>query len=126
MQVEWYDRCVEVEGDWPARWLFLAPDYELYVDGECVDRAGGPIIRPRLAATLDRDDRQHRVECEILSIAGLHPRCELSVDGESIKTGRVSMRNILNPILALIILISTGIMLYLGPTVLRAYLPIGG
>lgn len=127
MQFDWRKTSVEIKGDWPMRWLFLAPDYSLYVDGDPVDRAGGPLLRPRLEATFeDHENRLRHIECSILSIAGIRPRCDVSIDGTLVESGRVSMENLLNPVLMLIIIVSTGIMLYLGPSVLQGYLPLGG
>ena len=126
MEATWQDHTLEVRGDWTHRWLYLAPEYELYLDGDRVDRGGGLVVRPRLEAMVDTgDDEPHLIEVELLSIVGFHPRCELSIDGEVYETGRVRVRNILNPFLIMIIIVSTAIMLYLGPDVLRAYWPAG-
>ncbi len=124
MEVHWQDRTLEVHGDWTYRWLYLAPEYELLVDGESVDRTGGPVVQPQLEATVDDEDGEpHRIEAELLSIAGFRPRAELTVDGEPLASERVVVRNVLNPFLVFIIVLSTAIMLYLGPEVLRDYWP---
>ena len=124
MQVDWQGHQLEVRGDWPARWLFLAPEYILEVDGTEAARSGGPVVRPHLEAMFeDEDGELHHLEAEVLSIVGFRPRCQISVDGDPLETQRVPVRNVLNPFLALVILVSTAIMLYLGPDVLRHYWP---
>lgn len=124
MKIDWRDHTLEVRGDWTYRWLYLAPEYELLVDGDQVDRTGGPVIRPSLEAKIEDDEGQmHLVEIELLSIAGWRPRSQLSVDGEVLDSERVPVRNVLNPFLVLIIIASTIVMLYLGPGVLREYWP---
>ena len=124
MQLDWQGHELEVRGDWPARWLYLAPEYTLEVDGTEAARAGGPVVRPHLEAMFeDEEGELHHLEAEVLSIVGFRPRCQIRVDGETLDTQRVPVRNVLNPFLALIILVSTAIMLYLGPDVLRHYWP---
>jgi hypothetical protein len=124
MQVDWQGHQLEVRGDWPARWLYLAPEYILEVDGTEAARSGGPVVRPHLEAMFeDEEGELHHLEAELLSIVGFRPRCQISVDGDPLETRRVPVRNVLNPFLALIILVSTAIMLYLGPDVLRLYWP---
>ncbi len=124
MKIDWRGHTLEVRGNWTYRWLYLAPEYELLVDGEQIDRTGGPIVRPTLEAKIEDDDGQmHLVEIKLLSIAGFRPRGKFSVDGELLDSGRVPVRNVLNPFLVLIIIASTVIMLYLGPEVLREYWP---
>jgi len=124
MQVDWQGHQLEVRGDWPARWLFLAPEYILEIDGTEAARSGGPVVRPHLEAMFeDEDGELHHLEAEVLSIVGFRPRCQISVDGDPLETQRVPVRNVLNPFLALVILVSTAIMLYLGPDVLRHYWP---
>jgi hypothetical protein len=124
METDWCGHTLEVRGDWTYRWLYLAPEYELLVDGDRVDRTGGPVLRPRLEAKIEDDDGEmHHVEIDLLSIAGFRPYGQLSVDGEQLDSARVPVRNILNPFLVLIIIASTIIMLYLGPGVLREYFP---
>ena len=124
MQSQWRGHTLEVRGDWTFRWLYLAPDYELLVDGESADTTGGPLVQPRLEAMVEREDgSMHHVEAEILSIVGLRPRCRIDVDGEEHERGHVAVANVLNPFLMLVIIVSTGIMLYLGPDAIRAYWP---
>lgn len=126
MKADWQGHTLEVIGDWTFRWLFLAPDYELLVDEESVERAGGPILRPRLDVMIEGEEGElHHVEVEILSILGMRPSCQLTIDGDVYESGRVAVRNVLNPFLVLIIIVSTGIMLYLGPEVVRRYWPFG-
>ncbi len=124
LEVEWKGHTLQVSGNWTWRWLYLAPIYELHIDGEFVDRAGGPRVRPHLEAIVeDEDGQMYHVAAELLSLVGFKPNCDISVDGEVVGSGPVRVQNFLNPFLVLIILISTGVMLYLGPDVLRHYLP---
>lgn len=124
MRANWEDHEFEVEGDWTFRWLFLAPDYELFIDGESADRSGGPIVRPKLEALFEDDDGEvHHAEAELVSILGFRPSCEISIDGEALERGRVRVKNFLNPFLMVFIILSTAVMLYLGPSVLRSYWP---
>ena len=123
METEWNGHSLRVTGNWTARWLFLAPDYELWIDDERIDRAGGPRLRPRLEAVVeDEDGELHHLEADILSIIGWKPMCELTVEGELLKAENIRVQNFLNPFLVVIILASTIVMLYLGPEVLRRYL----
>lgn len=125
MKTDWHGHKIEVRGDWPARWLFLAPDYELWIDGDRIDRTGGPRLRPTLGAQIERpDDEPVFVRADILSIAGLRPRCRLQAGDQLVDEGRVRVRNVLNPFLAIFILLATAVMLYLGPDVIRAYWPL--
>ena len=125
MNVELDDHTLEVTGNWTGKWLFLAPEYELWVDGDCVDRLGGPRTRPVLEATYEGSSGEiHHVEARIFSIVGFRPRCTLAVEGDVVSTGRVPVENFLNPFLILVILISTGIMLYVGPDVIEQFLPV--
>ncbi len=122
MQTEWNGYTIEVRGDWTYRWLYLAPEYELFIDDRQVDRTGGPILHPELEGLFeDTDGDVHHIEVEILSIVGYRPDCDITVDGEALTSGSVHVRNVLNPLLSMFILFSTVIMLYLGPSVLRAY-----
>lgn len=124
MQTQWNDHTLEVTGDWTGRWLFLAPEYTLTIDGELLDRLGGPRVHPRLEGQLEYDDgSNHHVEARILSVLGVRPRCELLVDGQPVAEQRVPVANVLNPVLMLVILISAMAMLYVGPDVMRYYLP---
>ena len=120
METEWNGHTLKVRGNWTARWLFLAPDYELWIDDEKVDRAGGPRLHPKLEAIVEDDQGElHHIEAELLSIIGWRPTCELKVEGELLKSERVTVENFINPFLVVVILISTVVMLYIGPTVLR-------
>ena len=122
MRAEWQDHTLRVTGRWAARWLFLAPEYQLWLDDRCIDRTSGPGIQPRLEAVVEDDDGAiHHVEARLLSILGWRPRCELSVEGELLARERVRVDDFLNPFLVLFILLSTVVMLYVGPEVLRGY-----
>lgn len=123
MEANWKGHTLRVTGRWTARWLFLAPDYELWLDERCIDRAGGPLVRPRLEAVVEDDDGAlHHVEAHLVSIVGWKPLCELSVEGELVASDRVRVDNFLNPFLILFILVCTAVMLYVGPEVLRRHL----
>jgi hypothetical protein len=120
MDVDWKGHKVKITGNWTGRWLFLAPDYELWVDDQKVDRAGGPRLSPKLEAIIeDEEGQMHHIEAEVLSIVGWKPRVELSIAGEHVASGRVVVENLLNPFLVIFILVSTAVMLYVGPDVLR-------
>ncbi|QDG52912.1 thioredoxin family protein [Persicimonas caeni] len=124
LEVEWKGHTLEVSGNWTWRWLYLAPTYELRINGEFVDRTSGPRVRPRLQAIVeDNDGEVYHVDAELLSLIGYNPTCEVNIDGEVVHSGRVRVENFLNPFLVLFILISTGVMLYLGPEVIRQYWP---
>lgn len=124
MRAEWEDHEFEIRGDWTFRWLFLAPDYELLIDGESADRTGGPIVRPKLEALFeDEQGEVHHLEASLTSIIGFRPSCKISVDGDRLDEGHVRVQNVLNPFLMLFIILSTAVMLYLGPAVLRSYWP---
>jgi hypothetical protein len=124
LEVEWNGHTLEVSGNWTWRWLFLAPIYELHIDGQFVDRTGGPRVRPRLEAVVeDEAGDVHHVVAELVSLVGFKPSCEVSVEGEVISDGRLRVDNFLNPFLILVILASTGVMLYLGPDVIRSLWP---
>lgn len=124
LEVEWKGHTVSVSGDWTWRWLCLAPIYELHIDGEFVDRTGGPRIRPRLQAVIeDEDDGSlYHLEAELLSIVGYRPECTVTVDGDVLTEDRVRVDNVLNPFLVLFIAFATGVILYVGPDALEAYL----
>ena len=124
MQVEFNDHTLEVTGNWTGRWLFLAPEYQLHIDEECVDTVGGPQLNPKLEATIeDGDGTEHRVTAELMSLLGYRPRCKIRVNGDTVQRDRVQVDNFLNPFLVLVILISTAVMLYVGPDVVDRYLP---
>lgn len=125
MNVDWNDHTLEITGDWTGRWLFLAPEYELWLDDQCLDRCGGPRTRPILEALYEEESGEiHHIEAELVSLIGHRPRCQVSVDGELVSSDRVRVQNFLNPFLVISILISTAIMLYLGPEVLARYMPL--
>lgn len=124
MRFQHDDHTFEVTGDWTGKWLFLAPQYRLEVDGQLLDELGGPRIRPTLEGDVEfPDGRTRRVQARLVSILGIRPRCEVFVDGQRMADDRVRVDNVLNPFLMLVILISTLVMLYVGPEVLRYYLP---
>lgn len=120
MEVKWNDHTLKVTGNWTGRWLYLAPDYELWIDDQRIDRSGGPRVRPRLEGVFEDEQGQlHHIEADLVSIVGIRPLCEISVEGNILATDRVRVQNILNPLLLLIIVLSTIVMLYVGPEVLR-------
>jgi len=122
MKAEWNGHTIEIKGNWTLRWLYLAPDYELWIDDQRLDRTGGPRLSPKLEAMVEDEGEIFHIEADILSIAGWRPRCDLSVGGEMITSERIQVENFLNPFLVIFILAATSVMLYLGPTVLRQYL----
>ena len=125
MEAQWREHTLKVTGDWTGRWLFLAPEYELWLDDESLDRLGGPRTRPLLEGLYESDDGEiHHIEAELISIVGFKPRCDISVDGQLIGSDQVRVQNFINPFLMLSILVSTAIMLYVGPEVLRQFLPL--
>ncbi|MFU8803096.1 MAG: hypothetical protein ACNA8W_04725 [Bradymonadaceae bacterium] len=121
MEIQWKDHTLKVTGNWTGRWLYLAPDYELWLDDQRLDRSGGPRLRPKLEAIYeDTGGELHHIEADLISIAGIRPLCEISVEGEVIASSRVRVENILNPFLIIVIILSTVVMLYVGPDVLRS------
>ena len=127
MELQWNEHTVEVRGDWTARWFFLAPEYELCVDGECIDRVGGPNLRPTMEGIIDTGDEDDgadpHIQAEVMSLFGFRPRCTVTVDGEQLGSDRIQVANVLNPFLVLVILAAAGVMLYVGPEVLQEHLP---
>ena len=124
MEVQWNDHNLKVSGDWSFRWLFLAPDYELWLDGELLDRQSGPRLRPRLEAVYeDEQGKRHHIEAELLSVIGFRPHCELSVEGKLLASDNVRVQNFLNPFLVLFILAAVAVMFYVGPDVIEHYVP---
>src|SRR6056297_2614668 len=122
METEWNGHTIRVDGNWTARWLYLAPDYELWLDDEKLDRAGGPFLHPNLEAVIEDEDGEiHHLEVNILSIVGWRPQAEILIEGQAIHSDKVIVQNFINPFLVVIILVSTVVMLYLGPTVLKQY-----
>lgn len=123
MQADWQGHTIQVKGNWTARWLWLAPDYELLIDDQRVDRTGGPRLHPKLEAVVeDEDGELHHIEANILSVIGWRPSCDLTVEGELLKSDRILVENFINPFLILIIFASTAVMLWVGPEVLGKYL----
>ena len=123
-ETQWKGHTLRVVGTWSARWLYLAPDYELWLDDQKVDRSGGPVPRPHLEGIFEDDDGQmHHIEATLLSIIGYNPSCDIRVEGDTLARGRVRVDNFLNPFLVIFILAATTVMLYVGPDVLRQYWP---
>lgn len=123
MEAEWQGHTISLRGNWTARWLWLAPDYEMWIDDQRVDKTGGPRLHPKLEAVVeDEDGKLHHVEADILSVVGWRPSCELTVEGELLEAGNIRVENVLNPILILVIIVSTIVMVIVGPEVLRSYL----
>lgn len=125
MQVQWKDHTLKVTGNWTGRWLFLAPDYELWLDEQLLDKTGGPRLRPRLEAIYeDEEGELHHIQADLVSVIGFRPSCQITVEGEEVALDHVRVENFLNPFLMLFILISTAIMFMIGPDVLREILPL--
>lgn len=126
METKWNEHCVKVTGNWTGRWLFLAPQYELWIDDQRLDLSGGPRIHPKLEGVFidDRGDEEItcHIEAEILSLFGIRPKCDLFINNELVDSGRVQVENLLNPILLIFIISTVGLMIYLGPKVLRQYI----
>jgi hypothetical protein len=123
-ETEWKGRKLIVKGDWTARWLFLCPDYELWLDDEKLDRSGGPVLQPKLEAVIeDEDGELHHITAHLVSILGFKPTCELEIEGEAYDSGVVRVENFLNPFLVITILASVIVMLMVGPEVLARYMP---
>ena len=114
MSAEHEGRTYTVEGDWPARYLFLAPLYTLSIDGEARARAGGVRVNPTLESG--------EAVVALTSWAGLNPSARLFVGGRLIASGRVRTQNQLNPALVLFIVATIGVMFWLGPDALRRLL----
>ena len=122
METSWNDHQIKITGNWTGRWLFLAPDYELWIDDTKLDRRGGPRLNPKLEGIVeDEDGTLHHIAAEIVSIIGVRPSVMLTVEGEEIAQGKVKVQNLLNPFLVLFILVAVLAMLYVGPDVLRSY-----
>ncbi len=134
MECSWKNHSIRITGNWVARYLFLAPQYELWLDDQRIDAQGGPRLHPKLEAIVELEDDtseddpsseeipRYHIEANILSIAGLRPLCELTIDGEPVSSERIKVENTLNPFLVIFILITTSWMLYIGPDVLRSYI----
>jgi hypothetical protein len=127
MEAQWREHTLSVRGDWPARWLFLAPSYELWLDDTLLDKVGGPRMHARLEAIYeDEDGARHLISAEVLSIIGFRPSCELTVGGELLKKERVRVENFINPLLIIFIIGAICSMFIVGPKVLRQYMPGAG
>ncbi|RAL20947.1 hypothetical protein DL240_14840 [Lujinxingia litoralis] len=125
MEVQWRDHTLKVTGDWTLRWLYLAPQYELWLDDQKLDSRGGPRLKPLLEAIYeDEEGELHHIEAELVSVIGYRPYCEIKVEGEVIAADKVRVENFINPFLMLVIMASTVVMLYLGPEVIRDLLGI--
>ena len=125
MEAKWKDHTLKVTGNWTARWLFLAPEYELWLDDQSLDVQGGPRLHPVLEAIYEDEDGQlHHIEAELVSVIGYKPRCELSIEGEVLASDSIRVQNFLNPFFFFFFLISTAVMLYVGPDVLEQFMPV--
>ena len=125
MEVQWRDHTLRVTGDWNGKWLFLAPEYQLWLDDQLLDRSGGPRLSPKMEAIYeDEEGAHHHIEASLISIIGFRPSCEINVEGEPISIGNVRVENFLNPFLVVFILVSVAYMFYVGPDVIRELLPL--
>ncbi len=121
METKWNEYDISVRGNWTIRWLFLAPDYELWVGETQLDRKGGPRMSPKLEGLIeDKDGTLHHVVADVVSLIGFNPSVQISVEGEVVASGNVRVQNFLNPFLVIFILIATAVMFYVGPTVIRS------
>jgi hypothetical protein len=124
MEVQWKEHTLKVTGNWTARWLFLAPEYQLWLDDELLDSSGGPRLHPTLEAIYeDEAGKRHHITAELVSIVGFKPSCDVSIEGDLLSSQKVRVDNFLNPFLMLAIIISTAVMLYVGPDVISEFLP---
>lgn len=124
LDVRWRDHHIAVTGDWTWRWLFLAPTYTLWVDGNPVDRVCGPSTQPQLVAVLEDDSANtHRLCANLTSIIGYRPPCTIRLDDTDLAAGDLRVANFLNPFLMLFILGGLGLFIYLGPNVLARLFP---
>lgn len=120
METKWNGYDISVRGNWTARWLFLAPDYELWVGQTQLDKKGGPRLSPKLEGLIeDKEGKLHHVVADVISIIGYNPSVQITVEGENVASGNVRVQNFLNPFLVIFILVSTVVMIYVGPSVLR-------
>lgn len=125
MEVQWREHTLRVTGDWTGKWLFLAPEYQLWLDDELLDKSGGPRLSPKMEAIFeDEDGEHHHIEASLVSIIGFRPSCEVTVEGEPLARGNVRVENFLNPFLVVFILVSTAYMFYVGPEVIRRFIPL--
>lgn len=124
MEAKWKDFTLRVTGDYSGKWLFLAPEYELWIDDQLLDHSGGPRLSPKMEAIFeDEDGSHHHIEASLLSIVGFRPSCEITVEGEPLAAGNVRVQNFLNPFLVIFIIVSTIYMIYVGPDVIRQFFP---
>lgn len=121
MEYDWHGHTIKITGNWVGKYLYLVPQYELWLDDERLDQIGGPRLRPKLEAIIEDEEGQtHHINVELLSIAGIRPLCTLSIGEEVVMEEKLRVENVLNPFLVLFILASTMVMLYVGPDVLRS------
>lgn len=124
MEAKWKEHTLRVTGDYTGKWLFLAPEYQLWLDDQLLDSSGGPRLSPKMEAIFEDEEGEHfHIEASLLSIIGFRPSCEINVEGDPIASGNVVVQNFLNPFLVLFIMISTTYMLYVGPEVIRSIFP---
>jgi hypothetical protein len=123
MQYEWQDHTIEVTGSWAGKYLYLAPEYTLMLDGDVLESLGGPRMRPELEAIIeDEEGNTHHIKAQLLSLAGFRPMCTLSIGEEIVAEEKIRVQNLLNPFLVLFILLASMGMLYVGPEVIRGLL----
>jgi hypothetical protein len=124
MEAKWREHTLSVRGDWTAKWLFLAPQYELWIDDKQLATSGGPRMSHRMEAIYeDEAGERHLVSATLTSIIGFRPMCELSVGEQLLKADRVRVDNFINPILILFIIAAVSVMFWVGPQVLRQHMP---
>ncbi len=119
METQWNGHTIKIVGDWTSRWLFLAPQYELWLDDQQLDVSGGPNLHPSLTATYvdEEAEVEHTIEAEIFSIAGVRPSCDIFIGDDKIASGRIHVQNLLAPVLMIIIAASLVIVYFIGPKV---------
>lgn len=123
MKYTWQDHIIEVTGSWVGKYLYLAPEYTLTLDGEVLETLGGPRMRPELEAIIeDEEGNTHHLKAKLLSLAGVRPLCTLSIGEEVVAQENIRVANLLNPFLVVFILVATMGMLYVGPEVIRGLL----
>jgi len=122
METTWRGHTLSVTGDWTGRWLYMAPQYELKLDGDVLATGGGPKVNHTLEAKFEEDGTTYVIAADILSVAGVRPACELFIDDDPVASGRVKVANLLNPLLVFFIIAATLTMLYVGPDAIRSLL----
>lgn len=123
MQYSWKGHTIEVTGNWVGKYLYLAPEYTMTLDGDVLERQGGPRMRPELEAIIeDEEGNTHHIKAQLLSLAGVNPQCTLTIGEEVVARENVRVQNLLNPFLVLFIFVATIGMLYVGPDVIRGFL----